>query len=91
MGVHERAEEVLAVTDLYSVTPAWDAHRTYSRVCGRAIHLYVILERNQNGLPGMVMQAGNLHKAEEVRGLVFPKHTVSTFPPGTRQRAAILK
>ena len=43
MGLHERAEEVLAVADPRGVAAVGIADRSHARVGGRAIHLHVVL------------------------------------------------
>ena len=43
MGFHERTEEILAFADHYGVALTWDADRSHTRVCSRAVHLHVVL------------------------------------------------
>ena len=43
MGIHERAEEILALADYPSIGLAWQSHRTHARVGSGAVYLYVVL------------------------------------------------
>jgi hypothetical protein len=43
VGLHEGAEEILAVADLGGVAPIWNTDRSYARIRGCAIHLHVVL------------------------------------------------
>jgi hypothetical protein len=44
VGFHEGTKKVLAAADYPGAAHARDAHRSDARICGRAIHLYVILK-----------------------------------------------
>jgi hypothetical protein len=43
VGFYERTEETLAVADLHSVAGVWNVDRSNTRVCGRSVHLHVVL------------------------------------------------
>ena len=44
VGLHERAEEVLAIANPCGVAVLRDANRSNARVCGGSIHLHVVLD-----------------------------------------------